>query len=139
MTNLWQNHKASLLALGALAIALMSAVVVVPETQQAVVVRTGDPVRVITGPIIRIEHTPGDPFGEIAVQVPLASSNRLGRVEGVVRREQLEQIHLWMSQGTTVVLQGEIERRPGRSARLAGVAAPQALDDALAGFDAVAD
>ena len=98
-----------------------------------------DPVRVITGPIIRIEHTPGDPFGEIAVQVPLASSNRHGRVEGVVRREQLEQIHLWMSQGTTVVLQGEIERRPGRSARLAGVATPQALDDALAGIDAVAD
>lgn len=58
MTNLWQNHKASLLALGALAIALMSAVVVVPETQQAVVVRTGDPVRVIN------RFRPDTPYGQ---------------------------------------------------------------------------
>lgn len=58
MTNLWQNHKASLLALGALAIALMSAVVVVPETQQAVVVRTGDPVRVIN------RFRPETPYGQ---------------------------------------------------------------------------
>ncbi|PZU16069.1 MAG: protease modulator HflC [Citromicrobium sp.] len=58
MTNLWQNHKASLLALGALAIALMSGVVVVPETQQAVVVRTGDPVRVIN------RFRPDTPYGQ---------------------------------------------------------------------------
>jgi len=96
-----------------------------------------DAVRVITGPIIRIEHSPGDPFGEIAVQAPSGTSSRHGRVEAVVRRERLEQIHLWMSQGTTVVLQGEVERRPGRSARLAGIASPRALEDALSGIDDV--
>lgn len=96
-----------------------------------------DPVRVITGPIIRIEHNPGDPFGEIAVQAPSTASSRHGRVEAVVRREQLDQIHLWMSQGATVVLQGEVERRPGRSARLAGIARPQALEDSLSGIDDV--
>lgn len=96
-----------------------------------------DPVRVITGPIIRIEHNPGDPFGEIAVQAPSGTSSRHGRVEAMVRREQLDQIHLWMSQGTTVVLQGEVERRPGRSARVAGIASPQALEDALSGIEDV--
>ncbi|PZO68095.1 MAG: protease modulator HflC [Pelagerythrobacter marensis] len=69
MTKLWQNHKASLLALGALAIALMSAVVVVPETQQAVVVRTGDPVRVIN------RFRPDTPYGQtgagMVLRIPL--------------------------------------------------------------------
>ena len=47
MEQLWENHRLSILALGALIVALLSSVVVVPETQQAVVIRTGEPVRVI--------------------------------------------------------------------------------------------
>ncbi|MGD9665612.1 MAG: SPFH domain-containing protein, partial [Novosphingobium sp.] len=47
MEEFWNNHKLSIVAILALAIATMASVVVVPETQQAVVVRTGEPVRVI--------------------------------------------------------------------------------------------
>jgi membrane protease subunit HflC len=45
MENVWENHKLTILAVTALVIALFSSVIVVPETQQAVVIRTGEPVR----------------------------------------------------------------------------------------------
>ncbi|HUQ13230.1 MAG TPA: SPFH domain-containing protein, partial [Novosphingobium sp.] len=47
MIELWQRHRFPIIAAIALLIALMSSVVVVPETMQAVIVRTGEPVRVI--------------------------------------------------------------------------------------------
>ncbi|OCC22877.1 protease modulator HflC [Croceicoccus estronivorus] len=47
MERIWENHKLSIIAAVVLVIALMSSIVVVPETQQAVVIRTGEPVRVI--------------------------------------------------------------------------------------------
>ena len=47
LTQLWQEQRATIIALGAVALALLSSVVVVPETEQAVVVRVGEPVRVI--------------------------------------------------------------------------------------------
>jgi modulator of FtsH protease HflC len=45
-TTLWEDHKASLIALAAALVALASSVIVVPETEQAVVVRLGEPVGV---------------------------------------------------------------------------------------------
>lgn len=47
MESIWQDHKLSIVAALALVIALFASVVVVDETQQAVVIRTGEPVRVI--------------------------------------------------------------------------------------------
>ena len=47
MTTLWQNQKLTFAALAALIVAVMLCTVVVPETEQAVVVRVGEPVRVI--------------------------------------------------------------------------------------------
>ena len=44
---LLQDHKASLIALGVVVFVVLSSIVVVPETQQAVVIRVGEPVRVI--------------------------------------------------------------------------------------------
>ena len=44
---MWQNHKLTIIALIMVAMAALSAVVIVPETHQAVVIRTGEPVRVI--------------------------------------------------------------------------------------------
>ena len=44
---LWEENRAAMMALGALAVAILSSIVVVPETEQAVVVRLGDPHRVI--------------------------------------------------------------------------------------------
>lgn len=92
-----------------------------------------DPLRVVTGPIIHIGHTPGDPFGEVGIQSPSPSGSRYGRVEVTVRQEQLSQIHHWMDQGTTVVVYGVVEHRPGRPARLKNPAELQALEDTLPG------
>ena len=47
MSEILRQNKAALIALGLLLVALMSSVLVVPETMQAVIVRTGEPVRVI--------------------------------------------------------------------------------------------
>ena len=44
---LWEENRAALIALAALALAALSTVVVVPETEQAVVIRLGEPNRVI--------------------------------------------------------------------------------------------
>ena len=43
MTEVWDNHKLTILALVALVILAFSSVIIVPETQQAVVIRTGEP------------------------------------------------------------------------------------------------
>lgn len=58
MANVWENHKLTIIALVALVIALFSSVIVVPETQQGVVVRTGEPVRVIN------RFRPNVPYGQ---------------------------------------------------------------------------
>ena len=47
MSNIWQDYRAVVIALVAIVLALMVSVVVVPETQQAVIIRTGEPVRVV--------------------------------------------------------------------------------------------
>jgi len=44
---MWQTYKHSIIAVGILALVLLASVVVVPEHEQAVVIRTGEPVRVI--------------------------------------------------------------------------------------------
>lgn len=58
MERIWENYKLPLIALAVVAIALLSSVIVVPETQQAVIVRTGEPVRVIN------RFKPNAPFGQ---------------------------------------------------------------------------
>lgn len=47
MQSFWERRKAAIIALAVIVVALLSSIVVVPETEQAVVVRVGDPVRVI--------------------------------------------------------------------------------------------
>jgi len=47
MTTIWANHKPTIIAAALVLLALLSTVVIVPETKQAVVIRTGQPVRVI--------------------------------------------------------------------------------------------
>jgi len=47
MESIWENYKGAVIAIIALVAALFSSVIIVPETHQAVVVRTGEPVRVV--------------------------------------------------------------------------------------------
>lgn len=73
--NLWQEHRASLIALGVLVAAVLSSVVIVPETEQAVVVRVGEPVRVIN------RFRPNTDFGATGAGMTL----RIPFVERLVR------------------------------------------------------
>jgi len=70
-----QEHKAALIALGAVVAALAMSVVVVPETEQAVVIRLGEPDRVIN------RFRPKVPFGETGAGVSL----RVPFIESLVR------------------------------------------------------
>ncbi len=58
MTELWESHRLSIIAVVVLVIAALSSFVVVPETHQAVIVRTGEPVRVAN------RFKPNQPYGE---------------------------------------------------------------------------
>jgi membrane protease subunit HflC len=58
MSNLWQNYKAYWIAAGVIVIALMMSVIVVPENEQAVVIRTGKPIAVYN------RFNPNADFGE---------------------------------------------------------------------------
>lgn len=79
MEHLWQNHKLSFIALVAVIVALMSTLIVVPETEQAVIIRTGEPVAVIN------KFKPNQPYGQTGAgvwyRIPL-----LDRVEYVDKR-----------------------------------------------------
>ena len=79
MEQVWENHKLSIIALGLAIVAALSVVVIVPETHQAVVIRTGEPVRVIN------KFRPDKAFGQtdagISWRIPLVE-----RVQMVDRR-----------------------------------------------------
>ena len=55
---LWEENRSALIALAVLALVLLSTIVVVPETEQAVVIRLGEPNRVIN------RFRPNIPFGK---------------------------------------------------------------------------
>lgn len=47
MDSIWQNYKAALVAIAALLVAAFSSLFVVSESQQAVIIRTGEPYKVV--------------------------------------------------------------------------------------------
>lgn len=49
MQDIWETYRSSIIAFGALIVVALSFIIVVPEEQQAVVIRTGEPVRIING------------------------------------------------------------------------------------------
>jgi modulator of FtsH protease HflC len=58
MADVWENHKLTIIALIAAVAAFFSSVVIVPETKQAVVTLTGEPVRTVN------RYKPNEPFGQ---------------------------------------------------------------------------
>jgi len=65
MARIWETHKLTILALAGLAILLLLSVRIVPETQQGVVVRTGEPVRTVN------RFKPGIPYGSTGAGIVL--------------------------------------------------------------------
>ena len=75
---MWQRYKSLIVLAVVAAVVAMSSIVIVPETHQAVVIRTGEPVRVIN------RFNPDQEFGEgagVAWRIPI-----LERVQMVDRR-----------------------------------------------------
>lgn len=92
--------------------------------------------RVFVGPIFRIEHKHGEPFGLITMSAAaVVEGTRKSRVEVPVRATQMGDLHDWMHAGTTVVVQGQVERRPGHYARLTDITVPQPLSATLEGLE----
>ena len=58
METFWQTHRTSLIAVAVAVVALLSTVIVIPETQQAVIIRTGEPVSKVNA------FKPNQPFGQ---------------------------------------------------------------------------
>ena len=63
MNDFMQNNKLVLIGLAILAVILLSSIVVVPETKQAVIVRLGDPVRTVN------KYKPGQDYGSTGAGV----------------------------------------------------------------------
>jgi membrane protease subunit HflC len=55
---IWQNHRTSIIAIAVLIVAVFSTLIVVPETEQAVIIRTGDPIEVVN------KFKPNQPYGK---------------------------------------------------------------------------
>jgi len=55
---IWQNHRMSIIAIAVLIVAVFSTLIVVPETEQAVIIRTGDPIEVVN------KFKPNQPYGK---------------------------------------------------------------------------
>lgn len=86
METLWQNYKLAIIAVAVLAVAVVSSVVVVPEEQQAVVIRTGEPVRVIN------RFRPNTAYGQtgagIVLRIPFFE--RVQRIDKRIRDIEME-------------------------------------------------
>ena len=70
MSNLWQRYSSLLVLVGVGLVALMLSIYIVPEEEQAVVLRTGEPVRVVN----TVNGTTG---AGLYVRLPLIESVRL--------------------------------------------------------------
>ncbi|WP_137680224.1 protease modulator HflC [Aurantiacibacter suaedae] len=79
METIWQKYKIAIVALIAVLVVAASSLVIVPETEQAVVIRTGEPVRKINA------FNPNQPYGKtgagIVPRIPI-----IERVQMVDRR-----------------------------------------------------
>ena len=87
MTRIWSNFRAVLIALAVLFVILLMSIVIVPETHQAVVIRTGEPVRVANN------FDPDERYGQtgsgMIARIPI-----LERVQLVDKRILLSLIHI---------------------------------------------
>lgn len=75
MEHIWQTYKLAIIAIAVIAVALLSSVVVVSETEQVVIIRTGEPVRVVN------RFRPDTEFGQSGAGIVL----RLPFIEQVQR------------------------------------------------------
>jgi len=77
LARLWEEKRPAVIAAGVAVVAMLSSVVVVPETEQAVVVRVGEPVRVINRFRPNVDF--GDTGAGLSLRIPFFE--RLVRID----------------------------------------------------------
>lgn len=75
-----------------------------------------DPSERITGPIVEVRHIPNDPYGAVAVQT--VRHGRQVEVRVRLNAAQLDPVHDWMRSARTIVIEGQIQKDPGRPLRI---------------------
>lgn len=75
-----------------------------------------EPPQEIVGPIVEVRHVPGDPFGEVSIQV--VRNGRPAEVRVTLTSPQLDPTHDWMRTSRTVVVQGVVSKVPGHRLRI---------------------
>jgi hypothetical protein len=81
----------------------------------------------ITGPIVEVRHVPEDPLGEVAVQT--MRRGRPAEVRVRLNEDQLDLSHEWMRTARTVLVEGRIQRDPGKPLRIDKPSAFYPLDE----------
>lgn len=97
MGNLWHDHKATIIVLAIALIALLSSVVIVPETQQAVVIQAGRPDRVAN------RFDPNEDFGQSGAGIIL-------RIPGYERVQMVDKRLLDLDMERQQVLSSDQQR-----------------------------
>ncbi len=97
MTRIWQDHKGSVIALGVALLALLSSIVIVPETHQAVIIQGGRPDRVAN------QFQPDAPYGETGAGIVL-------RVPGYERVQMIDKRILDLDMERQQVLSSDQQR-----------------------------
>ncbi len=72
MNDIWQNHRGSIIAVGAAILLLLSTLFVVPEEEQAVIVRAGEPVTIVNR--FRTDQAFGETGAGVWWRIPLIDS-----------------------------------------------------------------
>lgn len=97
MTRIWQDHKGSVIALGIAILALLSSIVIVPETHQAVIIQGGRPDRVAN------QFQPDAPYGETGAGIVL-------RIPGYERVQMIDKRILDLDMERQQVLSSDQQR-----------------------------
>lgn len=75
-----------------------------------------EPNRSFTGPIVEVRHLPDDPYGEVALQT--IKQGRQVEIRVRLTSDQLDPAHEWMRTARTIVVDGPVQRAPGRPLRI---------------------
>ena len=75
-----------------------------------------EPNQSVSGPIVEVRHLPDDPVGEVALQT--VRKGRQVEIRVRLNRDQLDPALEWMRTSRTIVVNGPIQRVPGRPLRI---------------------
>lgn len=88
-----------------------------------------DPSIQMSGLIVEVRHVPDDPVGSVVLQT--IRQGRPVEVRVHLGADRLDPVHDWMRTSRTIVVQGQVQRDPGRRLRVDQPSAIYPLDEAF--------